>query len=188
MTKICLDHDMWFRSSFDNGTWKHRVETCRRLNIFGFFLANFFSRSSPVPISSLFLINYRRKYLKYLFHLFENAEVKFKVCRRRKGKCRREHLLLFVKSQKLKLLSAISYNSRESSDGAFTKKIIGITSEKQNFFRFPSLVFCIAQADVFSSQSALLWLFFLLHNSSYRCNSRITRFQVTTFNSADASV
>lgn len=89
---------MWFRSSLDNGTWKHRVETCRRLNIFRFFC----------PVSSVvallcrsvhyFLSTTGENTWNIYFIYLRMQTVKFKMCRRHKGKCRREHLLLFLKS------------------------------------------------------------------------------------------
>lgn len=97
-TKICLARDMWFRSSLDNGTWKHRVETCRRLNIFEFFC----------PVSSVvallcrsvhyFLSTTGENTWNIYFIYLRMQTVKLKMFRRHKGKCRREQLLLFLKS------------------------------------------------------------------------------------------
>lgn len=89
-------------------------------------------------------------------HLIYLREQTVKMCRHigAKETSRREQLLLYVKSQKLRQLLAITYNNRKSTDeyDRFTKKKKG----KYNFFLFPS-VFCIAQADDVK-RKCFLWL------------------------------
>ena len=76
----------------------------------------------------------------YLIYLREQT---VKMCRHigAKETSRREHLLLFIKSQKLRQLLAITYNNRKSTDDydCFTK----IRGGNTIFFPFIS-VFCIA--------------------------------------------